>query len=326
MMTYIEQSSQRLAVYLRMAERYAKMFVGKSYDHRDQGLGKHFVPGQLSGYYSDLSHKTDHPGPFDHAGLPLVRGQGGRLVYFPIEILQKGLGHWDTWLGSERQSTQDWTLFLQVARWALESQDENGGWENWLSLGYLDAMPYSAMAQGEAMSVLVRAFSVTEEEAYLGGARRALTLMLTPLDNGGTSWLTSEGLVLEEVPFRVPKTILNGWIFALYGLYDLTLVDDSQEARTALEASLSALLAHLPIYDATFWSFYDTSGTLASPFYHRLHIAQLKALELTYPEHARRFVELRETFQEQLASRLNWTRAIAVKGYQKLKSPPEHLQ
>jgi heparosan-N-sulfate-glucuronate 5-epimerase len=136
---------------------------------------------------------------------------------------------------------------------------------------------------------------------------------------------TPEGLVLEEVPFRVPNTILNSWISALYGLYDLTLVDDSQDARDALESTKNALLGFLPMYDAGFWSFYDTSGALASPFYHRLHIAQLKALELTYPEHAERFKKVRESFQSQLASRLNVARAVALVGYRKLRHPPEFL-
>lgn len=326
MKTYIEPLSERLILYTRMARRYGEMFAGRSYAHLDQGLGKHFTPGRLAGYYNDLSVKTEWRGPVDHAGIPLTKAPGEKYVYFPIVVLQKALGHWETWLSSERQSTQQLASFIQIARWALDSQDENGGWVVWPPLGRKGAMPYSAMAQGEAMSVFVRAFSTTEEEPFLEGARRALTLMLTPLDKGGTSWQAPEGLVLEEVPYTVPRTILNGWIFALYGLYDLLLVEDSQEAQEALAATLSALLAYLPKYDAGFWSFYDTSGILASPAYHRLHIAQLRALELTYPEHAGRFRKLRKTFQEQHASRLNRARAISLKAYQKLQHPPEHLK
>ena len=92
-----------------------------------------------------------------------------------------------------------------------------------------------------------------------------------------------------------------------------------------LGAVLASLLARLPLYDARFWSFYDTSGALASPFYHRLHIAQLEALELSYPEYAGRFRELRDTFQGQLASRLSVVRAVDLEGYQKLRHPPEGL-
>jgi heparosan-N-sulfate-glucuronate 5-epimerase len=309
-----------------MARRYGKMLAGNSYAHREQGLGKHFVPGRLLGFYNDLSAKTEWRGPVDHAGLPLLRVPGGKQVDHPIMLLQKGLGHWDSWLGSERKASQHWMSFLQIARWAVDSQDSNGGWETWSRLGISGALPYSAMAQGEAMSVFARAFSATGEDVYLQAARRALAPVLMPIEEGGTSWLAPEGLVLEEVPFRVPKTILNGWIFALFGLYDLTLADDSRDAREALDDTLSALLARLDVYDAGFWSFYDTSGVLASPFYHRLHIAQLKALGLSFPEHAEQFERVRETFQGQLASRSNVARAVALKSYQKLRRPPEGLK
>jgi heparosan-N-sulfate-glucuronate 5-epimerase len=326
MRSYIERRSSTVGLYLRMARRYGNVLAGNSYTHRHQGLGKHFVPGRLSGYYNDLSHKTEWQGPVDDAGLPLLRSPGGKRIRHPIVLMQKALGHWDRWLGSKRRSAQHLASFLQIADWATNSQDENGGWETWSLLGITGALPYSAMAQGEAMSVLVRAFSTTGEAAYLECARRALAPMLMPIERGGAGWIAPEGLILEEVPFKVPKTILNGWIFALYGLYDLAIADDSQDARVALDNTLGALLARLHMYDAGFWSFYDTSGTLASPFYHRLHIAQLEALELSYPEHEECFRSLREAFQRQLASRLNAARALTLKGYQKLRRPPESLK
>ena len=168
MKTYTEQLSQRLILYLRMARRYGKMFARNSHPHRDQGLGKLFTPGRLTGYYNDLLGKIEGLGPVDHAGLPIMRAPGGRYVYFPIVLLQKALGHWDTWLSSERQSTRHLSSFLQFARcWALASQDENGGWELCPPLGTTGAMPYSTMAQGEAMAVRMQPFPTAEEEPYL---------------------------------------------------------------------------------------------------------------------------------------------------------------
>src|SRR5215210_4492935 len=181
MKIYIERSLDRLVLYQRMAKRYGKMFAGRSYQHRYQGLGKHYTPGRLLGYYNDLSGKTEWHGRVDHSGIPLIPAPGGGLDYHAIGVLQKALGHWDGWLGSEMQSTQHWEAFVRIARWALDSQDESGGWDIWPRFGRKGALPYSAMAQGEAMSVLVRAFSVTEDEAYIEGARAALAPMLTPI-------------------------------------------------------------------------------------------------------------------------------------------------
>ncbi len=83
MKTYIERRSQRAALYLRMARRYGKMTAGKSYVRRVQGLGKHFDPGRLSGYYDDLSSKTEWQGPVDRAGLPFLRAPGRKHVHHP---------------------------------------------------------------------------------------------------------------------------------------------------------------------------------------------------------------------------------------------------
>lgn len=321
----MKQHMQRISLYGVMIRRYSKMFAGNSYWHRDQDVGKYFTPGELLGYYNDLSGKILWDGPVDSAGLPLNRTANGQRVRHPITLFNKALGHWDCWLGSERQDEKHRAVFLQLARWTLDSQDEYGGWECWKPLGLKRSNSYSAMAQGESMSVLVRAFVATEDEVYVAGARRALRLLLTSVEKGGTSWLSREGLILEEFPYQPPRTVLNGWIYASYGLYDLALVDDSPEVRETLESTLSALVTRLRDYDAGFWSYYDTSGALASPFYHRLHIAQLKALELTYPKHVASFRTLRETFERQVASRSKRTRAVALKSYQKLINPPEAI-
>ncbi len=307
-----------------LALRWARMLGGKSYWHLKQDVGKHFVPGELLGYYNDLSGKTQWEGPVDTEGLPLTSISGGEPFYFSTTLIQKALGHWDNWLGSKRQDTKHYEAFLKLADWALNDQDEHGGWKNPPSLREPRyASPYSAITQGEGVSMLVRAFSVSEGEAYLKGAQRALTTLLRSVEEKGTRRWVPEGLVLEEYPLQPPNTVLNGWIFGLYGLYDYLLVERSREIQEALEDGLSALIAYLPRYDAGFWSFYDTSGNLASPFYHRLHIAQLKALELTFPQHAVALRQARTTFERQSVSRRNLTRAVLLKTYQKLRHPQE---
>jgi heparosan-N-sulfate-glucuronate 5-epimerase len=303
--------------------RWARMLAGKSYWHLDQGLGKRFVPGELSGYYNDLSEKVRWNGPVDAEGLPLEYTQSGEPVYHPTILFQKALGHWDFWLSGERQEAGHYEAFLRLADWAQYAQDECGGWRTLPAFQVHYDSPYSCISQGEGISLLVRAFSVTGDGSYLKCARQALGPLLTPVDEEGTLRRVPAGLVLEEYPLRTGNTVLNGWIFGLYGLYDFLLVEESQEIQEALEANLNALIAYLPRYDAGFWSLYNASGALASPFYHRLHIAQLRALELTFPEHAKAFAKSRATFERQLASRSNRMRAMFLKAYQKLRYPPE---
>ena len=182
--------------------------------------------------------------------------------------------------------------------------------------------PYSCISQGEGISLLVRAFSVTGEGSYLNSARQALGPLLTPVEEEGHPPACTRGLGSRRVPtLRTGNTVLNGWIFGLFGLYDFLLVEESQEIQETLEANLNALVAYLPQYDAGFWSLYDASGALASPFYHRLHIAQLRALELTFPEHAGTLAKSRATFERQLASRSNRMRAMSLKATRSYATP-----
>lgn len=318
----------RASLYARLMKHWGGMLLGKSYWHAQQGLGRQFVPGRLLGYYNDLTAKVNWTGPVDDNGLPLNHLSNGNFIYFPTTLLQKALGHWDKWLESKQAGGNEQTAFLKLAEWCLRSQDDKGGWAIWPVLGLSYASPYSAMTQGEAVSVLVRAASLSQDARYREGARRALGLMLTAVERGGVSRSTPEGLVLEEVPLVPHNTLLNGWIFALYGLYDYLLMakvwqEDTEWVEGALRDSLQALLTYMPLFNAGFWSYYDTSGNLASPFYQQLHIAQLRALEMTFPEHSEQIGRWRQLFEQQAASRLNKVRAVALKAYQKLRRPPE---
>lgn len=146
--------------------------------------------------------------------------------------------------------------------------------------------------------------------------------MLKPMQEGGTCRNTLEGPILEEYPLHKPNTVLNGWVSALYGLYDALLIDDQVDVRNTLEASLEALVKHLPGYDAGYWSLYDSLGSLASPYYHRVHITQLRALELTFPNHSKNLRLVCTRFEKQLSSRVCCIKAFVLKAFQKLKQPP----
>ncbi|WP_243337745.1 D-glucuronyl C5-epimerase family protein [Anaeromyxobacter soli] len=178
------------------------------------------------------------------------------------------------------------------------------------------------MTQGEGTSLLVRAYDVTRNEVFLEAARRALALMLLPVDRGGVARDVPEGLVLEEVASQRENAVLNGWIFSLFGLHDFLLVRPDDAVAVALDRTLAALCRWLPRYCGPYWSNYDTQGTLASPFYHRLHIAQLSALEMTFPERAVHFANARARFERQAASRGQSLRALITKAVQKLRQPP----
>lgn len=314
--------ANRLQLYLAMFRHWGGMLSGRGYWHAPQGLGCQFVPGKLAGYYNDLTGKTRWNGATDDNGLILNQRADGTVVRYPTAIFQQALGHWDLWLASGRTSPAHRDVFLAGARWALEHQDQAGGWSVWSLLGTHDRSEYSSMTQGEGASLLVRAFEVSRDERFLDAARRALALMLLPVDRGGVAREVPGGLVLEEVANRRENAVLNGWVFSLFGLYDYLLVRRDDEAAAALDRTLSALCLWLPRYYGSYWSLYDTQGALASPFYHHLHIAQLSALEMAFPERAPQFAHARQRFERQAASRLWTLRAVFAKAAQKLRQPP----
>lgn len=96
--------------------------------------------------------------------------------------------------------------------------------------------------------------------------------------------MTPEGPVLQEYPTDPPAHVLNGWIFALWGLYDLSVsMPDREPFDAAFRAGIDALSARLPLYEiGRNWSRYDLFphpvANIASPFYHRLHIELLTAM------------------------------------------------
>jgi hypothetical protein len=303
----------------RLFLRWAKVLIGQSYYHQPQRLGKGFRPEELAGYFNDLTAKTHWTGYTDEEGIPVNILADGRRVYFATTVVQKALGHWDKWLLT--RNDEDKEEFLRLCRWLLVRQDNNGGWPVWSELGLSVASPYSAMTQGECISAFVRAWKLTGEEAFAEGARQALDLMCRPLENGGPAIIEGKNLFLEELPTIPRSSILNGWIFALFGLYDFLLAFKDKNAYNLFKLSFDTLKNHLREYDTGYWSYYDARGHLASFFYHDLHIHQLTALALL--DNDSLFVEFRDRWIRYQQSWKNRVRALGIKVTQKLREPGE---
>ncbi|MFQ5772720.1 MAG: D-glucuronyl C5-epimerase family protein, partial [bacterium] len=198
------------------------MISNISYYHIEQGVGKVFVPGLLRGYFNDLTGKRNWSGIVDKMGIPVCLLFDGSKTYFPTTIIQKALGHWDWYLLTNQKNELD--EFLKICEWLIKYQNKKGGWEIAGELLPGSTSHFSAMPQGEAISTLVRAWQVTSDGRFLEAATKAYRLLVTPLEQGGTSNYISGELFLEELPMVPKNTILNGWIFALFGIYDFHLV------------------------------------------------------------------------------------------------------
>jgi len=139
----------------------------------------------------------------------------------------------------------------------------------------------SALAQGQAASVFVRAFLHTRDERFAMAARSAIAPLL-PGSASGLVAVTVAGPVPEEAPSVPPSLILNGWIYALWGLWDVAVGLADVDSEAAFAASVDCLQRSIDKYDNGWWSLYSLYPyrlpDLAKPFYHRLHIDQLDVL------------------------------------------------
>ena len=170
------------------------------------------------------------------------------------------------------------------------------------------------MCQGEGASLLSRAYKHYANSVFSVGATKAIDFMLRSTEDGGTAQYKNDELILLE--YTHLSAVMNGWIFALFGLYDLTLVNDDEKYKKALSKTLSTLQKYLPKFDNGYWSLYDLDIKIASPFYHNLHIAQLEALYVATGHEI--FYYYQQRFNMYASNRWNRNRAFFLKALQKV--------
>lgn len=300
-----------MAINFFKIKKWFRMLTGKSLLHVEQGIGKAFVPGKLEGYYNDLTNKVLlDPKTLEDKELPKMQNEKGKYVVFATTIFQYGLGCYDLILlnGDLKYIEQ----FKKCVDWAIDNQDEKGGWD--ISSFAGKKSKYGAMAQGEGASLLLRAYLYYKNKVYFDGAKKAIDLMLMPLEQGGTSRYSDNELYLME--FMDLPCVLNGWIFSQFGLYDFLLVCNDQKYQELYDQSLNTMKKHLHDYDNGYWSKYDEGKMIASPFYHKLHISQLSAISMI--DNDRIWTDCLNTFIKYQTKWWNRKRAFIKKAFQKM--------
>lgn len=287
------------------------MLTGRSILHVNQGVGKIYSTADIKGYYNDLTEKvTRDKKNYNEVRIPYLRIEDGSNVLFPTAIFQYGLGSYDLYLLKKEELFLD--KFKICADWAVENQQKDGSWSNFFFV-QPDA-PYSSMAQGEGVSLLVRAYKQFNNKKYLFAAKIAADFLITSLADGGTTKYINDEVYLQE--FTNKPTVLNGWIFSLFGLYDYLKIDNDEKIKNIYNRSIQTMINHMKDFDNGYWSKYDIESKITSPFYHNLHIAQLEVLHEISDEAIFKYYE--DKWKAYRSNRLNRNRAFLLKVYQKL--------
>ncbi|HEY1462090.1 MAG TPA: D-glucuronyl C5-epimerase family protein [Terriglobales bacterium] len=318
---------KRLQYYKRIFAAY--LLPGKSqltFWHDSPTVSSEFYAVELGPYYMDFVRKADYP-VHDAHGIPMLdyRGEIGPQ-YNPISIAQWGLGNYN--LFCQTQNSERRNKFILAAGWlcARLEQNAHGVWVwnhafDWEYRTPLKAPWYSGLAQGQGISLLVRAFQQTGEKKYLDCADRAFESFQKPMSEGGVTFTDAHGNIwFEEYIVSPPTHILNGFIWASWGIYDYFLATQNHDAYELFQIAVGTLRNNLDRYDLGFWSLYEQSGTLlpmvASPFYHQLHIVQLRIMHRLTGEEI--FAEYATRWESYIRSRIKRSRALCYKSVFKL--------
>lgn len=270
-------------------------------------------------YYMLFEEKANYTENLDSAGIPLLdyRGSIG-AQYNPIAIAQYGLGNHDLFLRTNEPERR--TKAIAAADWLVENLTETKpGTHVWLHhfdweyRSTLKAPWRSGLAQGQGLSLLTRAYKLTGDQKYKTAAMDAFNAMITPTTQGGVNYLDNSGCTwIEEYIVDPPTHILNGFIWALWGVRDIATEFDVSEASELWENGIKTIKSNLGQFDTGRWSLYEISGykllpMLASSFYHRLHIVQLNILtEMTGDTY---FRGVADRWQQYSGNRRNRTEA-----------------
>ncbi len=266
---------------------------------RRKPRGAKFRPGDpASGYYLDLEpsrpNRTQRLAAWtlgvpllaspEHARSMLSAQSSNRRTAHPVSIAQLGIGAWQAHVASGASVTPWLDVVRDAAQWFADEMDGDGRIAYLWPLGHsfaIDPPWHSALAQGQGASLLVRAAATLSNGALLDAAVRAVRPLI-----GATDLVvpTPDGPVLQEYPTTPASHVLNGWIHALLGLYDVGVSAGDEASTEAFEEGTEVLMSRLPLYaSSSNWSRYDLFPHrwehVASPWYHRLHIEQLRVMQ-----------------------------------------------
>jgi hypothetical protein len=206
----------------------------------------------------------------------------------PVSICQYALMCFDRY--KKTQDIRYYDKFMNQVKYLRDSTEYV--YVNDTCIGYPYNFPfhdlkpnwYSGMSQAEAISVLVRYFSLSQDKTVLPLIVKLKNLMLLSVKEGGNLGRTPEGNIwIEEYPNSKRKAqVLNGYFIILVGLFEYCqLFPLDVEAKNKLAEGIASLKISVDKYDTGSWLLYDrTSGAMASNWYMKAQVLEMKHLYL----------------------------------------------
>lgn len=252
------------------------------------GIGNVSFSQNLGCYYQDYTQAIIHfeAGRYcsiDEKGIPYWLTNGER-VYNPILVIQYAMIAHDFILkGADKNkhylvlaSCLDWLetrLEILEDAFVLRNpvNEQYGLQEGWVG----------GMVQGQAISVFLRSYQLFNNQKYLAYALKIFISFNIGFERGGFKRIDEKGcLWFEEYPTKNPSYVLNGFIYAMFGVLDLYRVTKNPDVYQVWEMCILTLEKNISKYDVWYWSVYDQlKKQLVSYYYQKnVHIPLMKIL------------------------------------------------
>ncbi len=252
-------------------------YESETADLSDSRLSHYYVHPDLSYLQKDVRQNYR----FDEKGIPVTTfPDTSGDQYNPVKIAQYALAVWEIyWVEKDEELLQK---FLSTAEWFVQNQVA-GKWQYHYEdkVSNLPSGWISGMAQGQAISVLLRAYTVNSEPRFLATATAGMKWFEPTLAAGGVTYRFDDGnLWFEEYPNpQKPAHVFNGHVYALFGIWDYYRVTKNEPSRQLFERGVNAVVTQIHKYDNGYWVLYDQRfRTILNASYLDLHIRQLEIL------------------------------------------------
>lgn len=225
-------------------------------------------------------------GKLDSNGIPLFDSRILRLslgyIYHPMVILQYGLANYELILKGNQDAR---VSFIKCVDWLknnaiLEPKGRFKAWYYSFPISPLqDTSPWiSGMQQGQALSLLLRAYQYTGSVEIGEVAQSVANSFLYDLQDGGIISRTILGnSFIEEYAFIPASHVLNGCLYSIIGLYEYLTIFPNTKLNNVMKNIIQGIEEVLPDFDLGWWSKYSLGlrWNLASLHYHNVHVQLL---------------------------------------------------
>ncbi|MEO8358613.1 MAG: D-glucuronyl C5-epimerase family protein [Vicinamibacteria bacterium] len=271
-------------VLLRYSDRKAMLLHEQPVDVHSPRLGL---------YYADF-RRCMVDAIYDEKGVA-VFDENGAPSYNPCAVSEAALLAYEDFLKTGNPAAKE--RFRRQLEWLSENATKTdiGSCFYYTYDTDQEVAPWgSGIAQGIAISALLRGSECFGNADYLNLARRVFLQLDAPVNQGGFRYESPDlGLWYEEDNHA--GHIVNGHIYALLGVHDFYRVTGEPLFKERFDAGIDALAQSIPRFDLGFNTAYRLDVALpANNSYHLIHVTLFQVLasitqDLRFAAGAQRF-------------------------------------